>query len=296
MRVEVKYYKNSDKFGTYIGRDWGFFLIGITENEVNRFSEFQSFEFNYYHSIKDIQTSETIKQVLIFNVKESLRNKFPFLKTWVNDYLVYVSEIETTKDLYSMLKSLSILFSSKSKDLSRIAQGLFAELCVFQNLLSDSQLNAAEILDGWQQEFSKGLHDFKFGNKDVTIEVKSKLGRSSSVDFDSFEQLSQPQTELYMLSLVKLTAFNGVRLKDKIKEILTLLDKDLEQSFNSKLFITSDGTINLLKDFSFQVIEIVNYNLSQYINCQLPRGVSVGQCRLNVNALDEIDLNINMLD
>jgi hypothetical protein len=232
----------------------------------------------------------------MFNVKENLKNKFPFLKTWVNDYLVYVSEIETTKDLYSMLKSLSILFSSKSKDLSRIAQGLFAELCIFQNLLSDSKLSAAEIINGWQAEDSKGLHDFKFGHKDVTIEVKSKIGSSMLVDFDSFEQLSQPQTESYVLSLVKLTAFNGVRLKDKINEIVILLDKDLEQSFKSKLFITSDGTLNLLKDFSFEVNEIVNYNLIQYKNCQLPRGVTVGKCKLNLKSLDEIESGVNLVD
>lgn len=296
MRVEVKYYTNSDKFGTYSGRDWGFFLIGVSEKEVHRFSEFQSFEFHFYHAIQDLQSSETIEEVLMFNVKESLKNKFPFLKTWVNDYLVYVSEIETTKDLYSMLKSLSILFSSKSKDLSRIAQGLFAELCIFQNLLSESKLSAAEIIDGWQQTDSKGLHDFKFGHEDVTIEVKSKIGGSMLVDFDSFEQLSQPQTESYVLSLVKLTAFSGVRLKDKINEIVTLLDRDLHQTFNSKLFITSDGTLNLLKDFSFEVNEIVNYNLSQYKNSQLPRGVSVGKCRLDVKTLAETQALVNLGD
>lgn len=296
MRVEVKYYTNSDKFGTYSGRDWGFFLIGVSEKEVHRFSEFQSFEFHFYHAIQDLQSSETIEEVLMFNVKESLKNKFPFLKTWVNDYLVYVSEIETTKDLYSMLKSLSILFSSKSKDLSRIAQGLFAELCIFQNLLSESKLSAAEIIDGWQQTDSKGLHDFKFGHEDVTIEVKSKIGGSMLVDFDSFEQLSQPQTESYVLSLVKLTAFSGVRLKDKINEIVTLLDRDLHQTFNSKLFITSDGTLNLLKDFSFEVNEIVNYNLSQYKNSQLPRGVSVRKCRLDVKTLAETQALVNLGD
>ena len=83
MRVEVKYYTNSDKFGTYSGRDWGFFLIGVSEKEVHRFSEFQSFEFHFYHAIQDLQSSETIEDVLMFNVKESLKNKFPFLKTWV---------------------------------------------------------------------------------------------------------------------------------------------------------------------------------------------------------------------
>ena len=296
MRVEVKYYTNSDKFGTYSGRDWGFFLIGVSEKEVHRFSEFQSFEFHFYHAIQDLQSAETIEEVLMFNVNESLKNKFPFLKTWVNDYLVYVSEIETTKDLYSMLKSLSILFSSKSKDLSRIAQGLFAELCIFQNILTESKLSAAEIIDGWQQTDSKGLHDFKFGHEDVTIEVKSKIGGSMLVDFDSFEQLTQPQTESYVLSLVKLTAFSGVRLKDKINEILTLLDRDLHQSFNSKLFITSDGTLNLLKDFSFEVNEIVNYNLSQYKNSQLPRGVSVGKCKLDVKTLAETQALVNLGD
>ncbi|MDB2539944.1 PD-(D/E)XK motif protein [Schleiferiaceae bacterium] len=295
MRVRVKYYTNSDKFGTYSGRDWGFFLIGVSEKEVHRFSEFQSFEFHFYNAIQDLHSSETIEEVLMFNVKESLKNKFPFLKTWVNDYLVYVSEIETTKHLYSMLKSLSILFSSKSKDLSRIAQGLFAELCIFQTLLSESKLSAAEIIDGWQQADSKGLHDFKFGHEDVTIEVKSKIGSSMLVDFDSFEQLSQPQTESYVLSLVKLTAFNGVRLKDKINEIVILLDKDLQQSFNSKLFITSDGTLNLLKDFSFEVNAIVNYNLSQYKNSQLPRGVLVGKCKLDVKTLDETEARVNLL-
>ena len=190
----------------------------------------------------------------------------------------------------------AILFSSKSKDLSRIAQGLFAELCIFQNILTESKLSAAEIIDGWQQTDSKGLHDFKFGHEDVTIEVKSKIGGSMLVDFDSFEQLSQPQTESYVLSLVKLTAFSGVRLKDKINEILTLLDRDLHQSFNSKLFITSDGTLNLLKDFSFEVNEIVNYNLSQYKNSQLPRGVSVGKCRLDVKTLAETQALVNLGD
>ena len=126
---------------------------------------------------------------------------------------MYVSEIETTKDLYSMLKSLSILLSSKSKDLSRIAQG-FSLSYASSKIFYLSQNWALEIIDGWQQTDSKGLHDFKFGHKDVTIEVKSKIGGSMLVDFDSFEQLSQPRRFL-CAKFGEINSLSGVQLKDK---------------------------------------------------------------------------------
>jgi hypothetical protein len=287
MRVAINYYPNSNNFGTYNGNDWGFFLIGIRKSEINRFYEFLSFEFMYYKSIKDVASGDKIENVLLFNIDEVQRKKFPFLKSWVNDYLMHVSSITSPGDLYKMLKSLSILFSSNSKDLSSIAQGLFAELSVLQQLILESEMTEKDILTGWQNVSSKGLHDFNFADMDLTIEVKSKLGSPQLINFDSFEQLSKPQNNIYTLSLVKLNATGGVRLKDKINEIRLLVPDDYIPLFNSRLFITSDGLINLIKDFSFSLLEVLYYDMSRFINCQLPDGVSVGKCTLDSNVFTE---------
>ena len=78
-----------------------------------------------------------------------------------------------------------------------------------------------------------------------------------------------------------------------VRDDTTAGDGGFDESI--ELFITSDGTLNLLKDFSFEVNAIVNYNLSQYKNSQLPRGVLVGKCKLDVKTLDETEARVNLL-
>jgi len=272
-------------------QDFTWEAIGITAEITNSFNANQ---INLQIRTSDLNSSEMLSYLLL-----------NFLRTPENDPHAVINFLEMRRYLWGRPVTGSLSDTQ--------AQGLFGELYLMQNILSDS---TNEIIPFWDGP-DGSLNDFNWTDLGFHIEVKtsSRIVQPMVHKITSLNQLDiQEDHSLFLFSMsARIDAAGDFSLNTLIDEITTALmnsgDYDILQVFNDKLI--DYGWNPLQDDFNFIVNEdyVEIYSVAEGfpriipsdLNDIIDQRIDVGSYDITMSGLDNFrvdfgeDLSITFL-
>ena len=170
--------KGFKKENLFFGRvsDVEYFIIinKIYPPNLSFLENFKNFKFDYYDSIQfdsKITNTKIEKFLLVtFSLEDiDLAVLYDALEDYTNRN---VSQNFLESDLRSFLISLSDIVEKYRIQYSEIL-GCWGELFLIIFLLENIGYSISEVLDSWESPNGRRLHDFKFINKKLLLEVKT---------------------------------------------------------------------------------------------------------------------------
>lgn len=174
-------------------------------------------------------------------------------------------------------------------------KGIFGELFYLKNLLTESSLNADDILISWKGPYDTG-HDFISDFKDY--EIKTVESTKNSISISSEFQLESEKGK--KLELVVISVFpdieNGLSLKNLVNDIRCLI---FDKLGDSSIFFNALLQKNILPNhldqyeiFKFRPIEQLTYDCSQndfpkLIRSFIPAEINKVSYNIILNLIDQ---------
>jgi hypothetical protein len=161
-------------FGRFSDVEYFIIINKIYPPNLTYLDNFKNFKFEYFDSIQfdSKNTNTTIEKFLM--VSFLLENiDLAVLYDALEDYTTRnVSQNFLESDIRTFLISLSDIVEKYRIQYSEIL-GCWGELFFILFLLEDIGYTMSEVLDSWESPIGRQLHDFKFINKKLLLEVKT---------------------------------------------------------------------------------------------------------------------------
>lgn len=204
----------------------------IYKPDLLSFSRYKNLDFEYINNMRyaAVNNDVVVKDFLLFRFKLSIID-IHILLTVLNAHIAYHSiTIFDDSDLIKCLDKIESIVYKKNKRFNAIL-GCWGELYMLKFLLDLKKFFYADVINAWESDYSRGLHDFTIHSRNLVLEVKTTAGAVREHSFFSLDQLNTPMNNTGLLCSIMVDhheiGSSCADLVTEIKNILALNNDDL---------------------------------------------------------------------
>ena len=227
---------------------YGILLEDITSNTI---SNFKNIDIYIAKQVSHSETGKILNNCLIISPNEKI-DKETFSKIFEEFLIENKNDFISSIDIKKMLMRLSDITKRQYDDLRKVV-GVWGELHLIDSLIKVdlSEASKSYLINSWESEGKKSLHDFTFTSSQRIIEVKTTLLSERSHHIFDYEQVvtNDNSYEGFLLSICIKKDKEGLSNKDIVSSIKSKLSSQLKVELDKKLEIKGDLAYNEDKRF-----------------------------------------------